>query len=144
MDSKKIKNFNFLTRLNTNGTVTGKGIQKVHMDQKGSNPVEETESVDMVKPPEKQDSNSARPAKDDKRHIPGLKIDEKDNTEVQDGKTSQLEEKESVEITEIPRKQSLLIPEGKSDSDVPDSKIDEEDDTEAQDDKANRSEEKNL
>ena len=36
------------------------------------------------------------------------------------------------------RKQSLLIPECKSDSDVPDSKIDEEDDTEAQDDKANQ------
>ena len=34
----------------TNGTVTGKGFKEIHMDQKGSNPVEETESVDMVIP----------------------------------------------------------------------------------------------
>ena len=33
----------------TNEKVTGKGVQKVHMSQKGSNQLEETESVEMTR-----------------------------------------------------------------------------------------------
>ena len=58
--------------------------------------MEETESVDMVKPPGKQDSDSTQPTKDGINNIPSSKIYEEDNTEAQDNKTSRLEEKEST------------------------------------------------
>ena len=64
------------------------------------------------------------------------------DTEVKDDKASQLEEKESVEITELPREHTHLIPKCESDSDIPDLKVDREDDTEVQDNKANQVEEK--
>ena len=57
-------------------------------------------------------------------------------------RSSRIEEKESEEITELPRKHALLILKCESDSDIPDLKIDMEDGTESQDDKANQVKEK--
>ena len=78
------------------------------MKQIESNPMEEIEYMDMVKPPGKQSSDSTRPAKDGINDIPGSEIYEKDNTEIQDGETRRLKEKESTEITEPSRKQAFV------------------------------------
>ena len=118
----------------TTGTATETGFQKMTMKQIESNPMEGTEYADMGKPRGKKGSDSTRPAKDGINDIPGSEIYEKDNTEIQDGETRRLKEKESTEITEPSRKQAFVTNcISGSDKSIPD-------DTKGGDDKAKEKE----
>ena len=124
----------------TNEKVTGKGVQKVHMDQKGSNQLEETESVDMTKLPGKQDSNSVWPAEGEERDIPETNKEEDGDTEVEDDKTNQLEKTESVKLTKLLEKQesNSVWPSEGEERDIPKTNKEKDGDTKVEDDKTNQ------